>query len=81
MSDPFATTGTIARQAPLSMEFPRQGYWSGLPFPSPGDLPHPGVEPVTTCRVVVVTIIVTMTGDHFIDEETEVLLLGLSAAK
>ena len=63
------------------MEFPRQGYWSGLPFPSPGDLPDPGVEPVTTCRVVVVTIIVTMTGDHFIDEETEVLLLGLSAAK
>ena len=55
--------------------------WVGLPFPSPGDLPDPGVEPVPTCRVVVVTIIVTMTGDHFIAEETEVLLLGLSAAK
>ena len=75
------TPRTAAHQAPLSMEFPRQGYWSGLPFPSPGDLPHPGVTPVTTCRVVVVTIIVTMTGDHFIDKETEVLLLGLSAAK
>jgi len=32
-------------QAPLSMGFSRQEYWSGLPFPSPGDLPHPGVEP------------------------------------
>ena len=34
-----------ARQAPLSMEFSRQGYWSGSPFPSPGDLPNPGSEP------------------------------------
>ena len=34
-----------AIQAPLSMEFSRQGYWSGLPFPSPGDLPNPGIEP------------------------------------
>ena len=34
----------IACQAPLSMEFFRQEYWSGLPFPSPGDLPHPGIE-------------------------------------
>ena len=32
-------------QAPLSMRFSRQGYWSGLPFPSPGDLPNPGIEP------------------------------------
>ena len=36
---------TIARQAPLSMGFPRQEYWSGLPFPSPRDLPDPGMEP------------------------------------
>ena len=35
------------RQAPLSMGFPRQEYWSGLPFPSPGDLPHPGIEVVS----------------------------------
>ena len=40
----FATPGTVARQAPLSMGFPRQEYWSGLPFPSPGDLPDPGNE-------------------------------------
>ena len=36
---------TVARQAPLSMGFSRQEYWSGLPFPSPGDLPNPGIEP------------------------------------
>ena len=37
----------VARQAPLSMTFPRQEYWSGLPFPSPGDLPDPGMELVS----------------------------------
>ena len=36
---------SVARQTPLSMGFPRQEYWSGLPFPSPGDLPNPGIEP------------------------------------
>ena len=36
---------TVAYQAPLSMEFPRQEYWGGLPFPSPGDLPDPGIKP------------------------------------
>ena len=39
------TPWTIAYQAPQSMEFSRQEYWSGLPFPSPGDLPNPGIEP------------------------------------
>ena len=41
----FATPWTAAYQAPLSMVFSRQEYWSGLPFPSPGDLPDPGIEP------------------------------------
>ena len=36
---------TVACQAPSSMEFSRQGYWSGLPFPSQGDLPNPGIKP------------------------------------
>ena len=40
-----ATPWTVARQAPPSMGFSRQEYWSGLPFPSPGDLPNPGIEP------------------------------------
>ena len=41
----FATPWTVAHQASTSMEFSRQEYWSGLPFPSPGDLPSPGIEP------------------------------------
>ena len=41
----FATPWTIAHQTPPSMGFSRQEYWSGLPFPSPGDLPDPGIEP------------------------------------
>ena len=41
----FGTPWTVAHQAPQSVEFSRQEYWSGLPFPSPGDLPKPGIEP------------------------------------
>ena len=41
----FVTPCTIAYQAPLSMGFSKQEYWSGLPFPSPGHLPNPGIEP------------------------------------
>ena len=41
------TSWTVASQAPLSMEFYRQEYWSGLPFSSPGDLPDPGIEPTS----------------------------------
>ena len=41
----FADPWTVAYQAPQSMGFSRQEYWSGLPFPSPGDLPDPGIEP------------------------------------
>ena len=43
----FATPWTLARQAPLSMGFSRQEYWSELPFPPPGDLPNPGNEPAS----------------------------------
>ena len=43
--DSFATPWTAIHQVPLSMRYSRQGYWSGLPFPSPGDLPNPGIEP------------------------------------
>ena len=41
----FVTPWTVAYQAPQSMEFSKQEYWSGLPFPSPGDLPNLGIEP------------------------------------
>ena len=42
----FATLWTVAHQALLSMEFSRQEYWSGLPYPAPGDLPDTGIKPV-----------------------------------
>ena len=47
MSDSLVAPWTVACQAPLSMGFPRQEYWSGLSFPSPGDLPDPGMESVS----------------------------------
>ena len=43
----LATPWTVAHQAPLSMEFCRQEYWGGLPFPSSGDLPDPGIKPMS----------------------------------
>ena len=43
----FVTPWTVFHQFPLSMGFPRQEYWSGLPFPSPGDLPNPGIRPAS----------------------------------
>ena len=46
MSD-SAAPWIVAHQAPLSMAFSRQEYWNGLPFPSPGDLPDPGIEPAS----------------------------------
>ena len=51
MSDSFGTLWTVARQAPLSMGFSRQEYWSGLPYHSPGDLPGPGIERVSPAIV------------------------------
>ena len=42
----FVTPWTVAHHIPLSMGFPRQEYWSGLPFSPPGELPNPGIEPV-----------------------------------
>ena len=43
----LATPWTVAHKGPLSMGFSRQEYWSGLSFPSPGDLPDPGIEPMS----------------------------------
>ena len=43
----FSNPRTVARQAPLSMGFPRQEYWRGLLFPPPGDLPNPGIQPMS----------------------------------
>ena len=48
----FVTPWTVAHQAPLSMGSSRQEYWSGFPFPSPGDFPDPGIEPTSSAREV-----------------------------
>ena len=48
----FETQWTVAYQAPLSMGFSRQEYWDGLLFPSPGDLPDPGIEPRSPLRLL-----------------------------
>ena len=45
----FGKLWTVAHQAPLSMGFSRQEYWSGLPIPTPGDLPDPGIQPASLC--------------------------------
>ena len=47
MSDSFATPQTVGHQAPLSMGFPKQEYWSGLPFLPPANLPDPGIDPTS----------------------------------
>ena len=47
MLNSFTTPWTVSFQAPLSIRFPRQEYWSGLSFPSPGDFPNPGTEPMS----------------------------------
>ena len=51
MSDASGTPWTVAHQAPLSVGFPRQPYWSGLPVPSPGDLPDSRIEPASPALV------------------------------
>ena len=52
VSDSFVTLWTIAHQAPLSMGFSRQEYWSGLPFSSPGNLPNPGIKPASPASLL-----------------------------
>ena len=50
MSESFVTPWTVAYQAPLSMGFPGKQYWSGLLFPFPGDLPDPGIKPMSPAK-------------------------------
>ena len=55
----FVTPRTVAHQAPLSMGFPRQKYWSGLPFPSAGDFSDPGMEPSSLASPVLAGVFFT----------------------
>ena len=64
----FGTPCTVAHQAPLSMEFSRQEYWSELPFPSPGDLPNPGIKPISCSGRWIL--------DHYATWETQQLFLA-----
>ena len=62
----FVTPWTVARQAPLSMAFSRQEYWSGLPCPPPGDLPDPGIEPMSlTSPALAGMVFTTVPPEHF----------------
>ena len=65
----FATAWTVARQAPLSMGFPKQEYWSGLPFTLPGDLPNPGIEPTSPTLQVVTCIFTLVTHNCLLNKE------------
>ena len=63
----FVTPWTVTSQAPLSIGFPRQEYWSGLPFPSPGDLPDSGIKPMPPA----------LAGGFFTTEPLCIFLCGL----
>ena len=69
------TPWIVASQAPLSMEFSRQEYWSGLPFLSPGDLPDPGIEPWSpalqvesfldySCKTIIIDLFIIMNTEN-----------------
>ena len=53
----FTIPWTVTCQAPLSVEFPKQEYWSGLPFPSPQDLPDPGIKPTSQTHISYVSCV------------------------
>ena len=76
MSDSLRPPWTVAHQAPLSMEFFRHEYWNGLPFPSPGDLPDPGIEhaliiAMTVIAVMVVVVMMMGGGDDNVDDNED----------
>ena len=59
----FATPWTVARKAPQPMAFSRQEYWSGLPFPPPGDLPDPDLS-LNECSAIFIIIIIILPAPH-----------------
>ena len=70
----FATPWIVAHQAPLSMGFSRQEYWSGLPCPSPGDLPDPGIRPVS------LSLVLQLEGGFFITSTTWEAQISVSSS-
>ena len=73
----FATLWTRARQAPLSMGFSRQEYWSGVPCPPPGDLPKPGINPTSLTSPAVVCEFFT-TSATWEAQQTPILVIKLA---
>ena len=67
----FVTSWSVAHQAPLSMRFPRQEYWNGLPFPPAGDFPNPRIEPSLLCWQV----------DSTTEPPAKTLMLGKTEGK
>ena len=65
------TPWTVARQAPLSMGFPKQENWSGLPFPTPQDLPNQGIEPVSPALQADSFTTESPGNPHLTDQETD----------
>ena len=61
----FVTPWSVARQAPLSMGFPRQEHWCGLPFPIPGDLSNPGIKPMSLASAALAGGFFTTWEAHF----------------
>ena len=70
----FATPWTVTYQAPQSMGFSRQEYWSGVPFPSPGDLPDPGIEPGSP-RIVGRRFTICATREDSVIKKNEIMSL------
>ena len=66
MSDSFGTPQTVAHQAPLSMGFSRQEYWSMLPFPPPGHLPDPGIKLTSSALVSRFFTTVSLTASQYV---------------
>ena len=71
----FVTLWAVALQDPLSLGFSRQEYWSGLPFPFPGDLPNPGIEPVLLCLLHWQTGSITASSLHLAPRAPQLLSL------
>ena len=74
----FVTLWTVAHQFALSMGFSRHEYWNELPFPSPGDLPHPGIKPksVESLKSPILAVISLPLMPHVMNPKNELFLLG-----
>ena len=78
VSDSFATPLIVAHHTSLSLGFSRQEYWSGLPFPSPGDLPNPAIKPECPLHWQADSLLLSHLGSHYNTYTTLYYLLNIS---